>query len=82
MDVMKLVLGQGMRLTTRGVFLGLLAAFWLTRWLSSLLFEVKPFDPATFSAVSLLLLVVALIACWIPARRAARIDPIQALREQ
>ena len=70
--------------TWHGLFslLGILAAFWLNRWLSGLLFEIRPFDLATFSAVSLLLLTVALIACWIPARRAARIDPIQALREQ
>ena len=82
MDVLRLILGQGMRLTTLGIFLGILAAFWLTRWLSSLLFEITPLDPATFSAVSLLLLAVALTACWIPARRAARMDPVQALREQ
>jgi putative ABC transport system permease protein len=81
-DVLRLVLGQGMRLTALGIFLGIVAAFWLTRWLSSLLFEITPIDPATFSAVSLLLLAVALTACWIPARRAARIDPIQALREE
>jgi ABC-type antimicrobial peptide transport system permease subunit len=81
-DVLRLVIGEGMRLTLLGVFAGLLGALWLTRWLSSLLFEITPSDPVTFSAVSLLLLVVALIACWIPARRAARIDPIQALREQ
>jgi ABC-type antimicrobial peptide transport system permease subunit len=71
-----------MRLTLIGTLLGLLAAFPLTRWLSSLLFEITPLDPATFFAVSLLLLAVALVACWIPARRALRIDPIQALREQ
>jgi len=71
-----------MRLTALGIFLGILAAFWLTRWLSSLLFEITPLDPATFSAVSLLLLAVALTACWIPARGAARMDPVQALREQ
>jgi putative ABC transport system permease protein len=81
-DVLRLVLGQGMRLTALGILLGIVAAFWLTRWLSSLLFEITPHDPATFSAVSLLLLAVALTACWIPARRAARIDPIQALREE
>jgi len=80
-DVLNLVVGEGMRLTTLGVFLGIVGAFGLTRWLSSLLFEIKPLDPVTFSAVSLLLLAVALIACWIPARRAVRIDPIQALRE-
>ena len=81
-DVLRLVIGEGMRLTSLGVLLGLFGAFWLTRWLSSLLFEIQPLDPVTFSAVSLLLLAVALIACWIPARRAVRIDPTQALREQ
>lgn len=80
-DVLRLVLGQGMRLTALGIFLGIVAAFWLTRWLSTLLFEITPLDPPTFSAVSLLLLAVAFTACWIPARRAARIDPVQALRE-
>jgi putative ABC transport system permease protein len=81
-DVLRLVVGEGMRLTSLGVLLGLFGAFWLTRWLSSLLFEIQPLDPVTFSAVSLLLLAVALIACWIPARRAVKIDPTQALREQ
>ncbi|MGB2714257.1 MAG: ABC transporter permease [Vicinamibacterales bacterium] len=81
-DVVRMVIGEGMRLTSLGILAGILGALWLTQWLSSLLFEIRPSDPATFSAVSLLLLVVALIACWIPARRAARIDPIQALREQ
>jgi putative ABC transport system permease protein len=81
-DVLRLVLGQGMRLTALGILLGIVSAFWLTRWLSSLLFEITPLDPATFSAVSVLLLAVALTACWIPARRAASIDPMQALRDQ
>ena len=81
-DVLALVLGQGIRLTALGIVLGMVASFWFTRWLSSLLFEITPLDPATLSTVSALLLAVALIACWIPARRAARIDPIRALREQ
>lgn len=81
-DVALLVLGEGMRLTSLGILAGILAALWLTQGLSSLLFEVTPSDPVTFSAVSLLLLVVALVACWIPARRAARIDPMQALRAE
>jgi len=82
MDVLRLVIGQGMRLTALGIFLGILVAFWSTRWLSSMLFGITPLDPATFLAVSQLLLAVALIACWIPARRAARIDPVRALHEQ
>lgn len=81
-DVLRLVIGQGMRLTMLGMILGILAAFWSTRGLSSLLFGVTPLDPVTFSAVSLLLMTVALIACWVPASRAARIDPVQVLREQ
>jgi putative ABC transport system permease protein len=81
-DVLKLVLGEGMRLTALGIVLGIGSAFWVTQWLSSLLFEITPVDPPTFAAVSLLLLVVSLTACWIPARRAAGIDPIRTLREQ
>jgi putative ABC transport system permease protein len=81
-DVRKLVLGQGIRLTALGILLGIVAAFVLTRWLSSLLFEITPLDPVTFVAVSVLLLTVSILACWIPAHRAARIDPIAALRDQ
>ncbi len=81
-EVLMLVLGQGMRLTALGILMGLVGAFWVTRWLSGMLFEITPLDPATLSAVSVLLLAVALTACWIPARRAVGTDPIQALREQ
>jgi putative ABC transport system permease protein len=81
-DVLTLVLGQGIRLTALGIVVGLVAAFVFTRSLSSLLFEITPFDPVTFFAVPLLLLIVALTACSIPAYRAARIDPIQALRDE
>jgi putative ABC transport system permease protein len=81
-DVLMLVLGQGMRVIALGVVLGLVASLWVTRWLTSLLFEIRPIDPATFTVVALLLVTVALLASWIPARRAARIDPIEALREQ
>jgi putative ABC transport system permease protein len=79
-DVLRLVLAQGIRLTTCGILLGIVASFIFTRWLSTLLFEITPLDPATFSAVPLLLLTVALVACWVPADRAAKMDPIQALR--
>jgi putative ABC transport system permease protein len=60
--------------------LGLLAAFWVTRLLSNQLFEVSPTDPAVLAAVVLLLFAIALLACYLPARRAARVDPMEALR--
>jgi putative ABC transport system permease protein len=79
-DVLKLILKHGMRLTLAGVGVGLAASFALTRTLSGLLYAVKPTDPVTFIAVSLLLSAVALLACYIPARRAARLDPLKTLR--
>ncbi len=63
-----------------GVSAGLLASLALTRVMRNLLYEVKPHDPLTFFAVSLLLLAIALFACWLPARRAAKVDPMEALR--
>jgi putative ABC transport system permease protein len=79
-DVRRLVVGQGMRLVLAGLALGALGAFALTRVLRGLLFAVSATDPLTFGAVALLLVLVALAACWIPARRATRIDPLAALR--
>ncbi|MEW6210958.1 MAG: ABC transporter permease [Acidobacteriota bacterium] len=79
-DMIRLVLRQGMMLVLAGISIGLIAALALTRFISSFLFEVSAFDPATFAGVSALLTTVALAACYIPARRAARVDPMIALR--
>ncbi len=79
-DVLRLVVGQGLKLVVLGLALGLLGALLLTRLLDSMLFEVSATDPATLIAVPLLLAFVALLACWIPARRATRVDPMIALR--
>jgi putative ABC transport system permease protein len=79
-DVLRLILRQGMKLTGAGILIGLAVAFSMTRLLRTLLFNVSPTDPLTFTAIPLLLICVALLACWLPARRAARIDPVDALR--
>ena len=79
-DVLRMVLRQGLVLTAIGIAAGLVASYWLTKYLKSFLFEVEPTDPFTFAAVAVLLAVVALVACWIPARRATRVDPMTALR--
>jgi putative ABC transport system permease protein len=79
--VMRLFVTHGVITASAGIVIGLAGAYALSRWLETLLFEVKPTDPATFAVVALLLLVVAAFACYIPARRAARIDPLLALRE-
>jgi predicted permease len=79
-DVLKLVVGQGFKLTLMGIGIGILGALALTRSLSSLLYGVKPTDPLTFVAVPLILAGVALLASYIPARRATKVDPMLALR--
>jgi ABC-type antimicrobial peptide transport system permease subunit len=79
-DILGLVVGQGLRLALVGVAIGIAGAFALTRLMSTLLFHVSATDPATFVAVALVFLLVALAASYIPARRATRIDPMAALR--
>ncbi len=79
-DVMRLILGQGLRLTVLGLGLGVLVALATMQVMVSLLFNVRAYDPSTYTAVTLLLTAVALLACYIPARRAMRVDPMVALR--
>jgi putative ABC transport system permease protein len=81
-DVLGQVIAQGMRRALAGIALGLAGALILTRFLASLLYSVRPVDPATYLTVSLLLLAVALLACYVPARRAATVDPMIALRHE
>jgi putative ABC transport system permease protein len=79
-DIVRLVVGQGMRLVLAGIVIGFVASLWLTKFLASQLFGTQPTDPATFALVALGLALVALAACLIPARRAMRVDPMVALR--
>jgi putative ABC transport system permease protein len=81
-DVLRLVMGQAARLAVLGIALGLIGALLLTRWMSTLLFRVEPTDPVTFAAVATCLAAIALTASALPARRAMRIDPIVALRQE
>ena len=81
-DVLRLVVGQGMRLAVAGVLVGLAAALAVTRLLGNLLFGISTYDPLTFGSVSVVVVTVALLAAYLPAQRAARIDPVKALRQE
>jgi predicted permease len=81
-DVLKLVVKQGLTLVIIGIAIGLIAAFGLTRLMKSLLFGVSTTDPLTFAIIVLSLIIVALLACWTPARRAAKVDPLLSLRHE
>lgn len=81
-DILRMVLRQGLQLALAGAAIGLLAALVVSHTMSGLLFGIRPTDPLTFFTVALLLLAVALLACFIPARRALRVDPMQALRHE
>jgi putative ABC transport system permease protein len=79
---LRMVLRQGLSLTLLGVGFGLAASLAITRLLESQLFDITPTDPVTFVAVPILLLTVALLACFVPARRATKVDPLIALRQE
>jgi putative ABC transport system permease protein len=79
-NVLAMVVGEGFKMTVIGLGVGLTGAFWLTRWMSTLLFEVSATDPFTFAMVGVGLTAVGLLACFVPARRAAKVDPMIALR--
>lgn len=75
-------IGQGLKLSAMGVVVGLVAAFGFTRWMASMLVGVTPSDPPTYIAIAAFFIVVAAVASWLPARRAAALDPVVALRDE
>jgi ABC-type lipoprotein release transport system permease subunit len=81
-SIFNLVVGHGLRLTALGIALGIAVALVLTRAMTSMLVGVKPTDPATFASIVVMFFVIAAMACWLPAQRAARLDPTVALREE
>jgi ABC-type antimicrobial peptide transport system permease subunit len=81
-DILSLVLRRGMKLTLIGIALGLMGAFASTRLLGDMLFGIKPVDPLTFAAMTLLLMCISLVACFLPARRATKVDPMNVLRSE
>lgn len=81
-SIFRQFIGLGLKLSIVGVAIGLVAAFALTRWMSSMLVGVTPTDPPTYAAIAVLFVAVAVFACWLPARRAAALDPVVALRDE
>jgi putative ABC transport system permease protein len=81
-DIFRLLIGNGLRLTGIGAITGIVAALALSRFLASMLFEVRANDPLTLAAMALLLIGIAVLACFVPARRATRVDPLVALRSE
>src|SRR5262249_30658151 len=81
-NVLTLIVGQGMRPILTGIGVGLIGAVGLSRFMSSLLFNVKPIDPLTYAGVALLVALAALLSCYVPALRALRVDPVAALRQE
>jgi putative ABC transport system permease protein len=81
-DIIRLILTRGLKLVLPGVAIGLGAAFALTRWMETLLFDVRPTDPLTFTVIAAVLSLVSLVACWIPAWQATRVDPLISLRSE
>jgi len=81
-DIVRMVVGQGLKLAVVGTAAGLVASFFAMRLMSTMLYGVKPTDPIAFAGSALLVVLVALLAAWIPARRAAAVDPMQALRAE
>jgi len=80
-SILGLIVGEGLKLSGAGIVIGLLAAAMVTRVMTSMLVSVSPTDPLTFASIVVLFVVVAIAASWFPARRAARLDPVAALRE-